>query len=93
MTFRLVLYILAIVFSIAAAGRFATIHNRLARAVLFMTVAWAVNATLLLVMLAWSMLTGEQLPSWRHPALTVNAILIAVAPLALYLFLPSAEDG
>lgn len=88
MTLRVVLYLVAVALSLALAGRFATVPDRLARLLAGMSVAWAVNALILLMLLIHLTATGDADPTWRSPLLTINAVLLAAAPVLLYALFP-----
>ena len=86
-TFRLLLYLAGIVFSMVMAGQLLCIRQRLARLFGAVMIAWAVNCASLLVLL-YVLTTGAEAPPWRDGLLTINAALLAAAPTALYLWFP-----
>jgi len=88
-TFRLLSYLVGIVFSIVMAGQLLSIRQRLARLFGAVMIAWAINCASLLVLL-YILATGAEAPPWRDALLTLNAVLLAAAPTALYFWFPRA---
>lgn len=86
-TVRLLLYLAGMVFSIVMAGQLLSIRQRLARLFGAVMIGWAVNCASLLVLL-YALASGAPTPAWRDAVLTVNAVLLAAAPAALYFWFP-----
>jgi len=82
-TFRTVLYILGAATALALAGQFWGVRNLLSRMLSVTMVVWAINCLymLLLLLMNWS----EQILAFNLELRTVNAGLIGLTPIALYI--------
>lgn len=88
---RLVAYLVAIVASSALIGRLLIVRTRLARALVAVMVAWLLNSIILLSYLLWLLATGDETLPWREWTQTIDALLLAAAPVLLYWFLSREE--
>ena len=81
---RFAAYIASIVASVALVGRLLSARNRLSRLLAVVMAAWFVNSLILLSYLVWWAFTGESSAPWQEATMTVNALLMAGCPLALF---------
>lgn len=84
---RLSCYVVGVVFASGMALQLFRLEHRLARAFGAAMVAWALNAAILGAMLLNFRFTGVVSPAWRGAVLTLNALLLAACPVALYVVL------
>ena len=82
--FRVVFYLLGAIMALALAGMFWATRDQLARMFAGMMVVWAFNSALLLATLL-SLETGLSV-EWRPLAFSVDAIVLGVSPLMLYVY-------
>ncbi len=84
---RLLAYLVAIVASAALVGRLLTVRSALARLMAGMAGAWVLNSLILASYLVWTMITGDLVSPWREWTLSINAVLLAAAPVLLVVYL------
>lgn len=81
--FRIVGYGIGALMALILAGQLLRIKHPLARLMTVAMVAWAVNCVTLLLLLYILTSSGE-FPLWRDLVTTINALLLAAVPAALY---------
>ena len=80
---RIVCYVVGLIMALVLTGQLLRIRHMLARLLAVAMAAWAVNCVTLLVLI-YLLITGEPLPAWRDLLTTINALLLAAIPIALY---------
>ena len=83
---RLLAYLVGMVSAVGVALVLLRTHHGLGKMLAATMGAWAFNCFSFGLMLAGKMLTGETL-AWASPLWTVNALLLAIMPVALYVVL------
>ena len=91
-TLRLGCYVVGIIMAAVMAGQLYRIRNPLARLLAVAMVAWSVNAATLFLLLLFVQMTGAT-PNWRDIITTINALLLAVVPVVLYLWFWRDRNG
>ena len=84
---RLACYVVGIMFASGMAMQLFRLEHRLAKAFGAAMVGWALNTALLGALLLYLQFTGMRFPVWRDVALSLNALLLAACPVALYVVL------
>ena len=86
-------YTVGIAASVALAGQLFANRLKLSHALAGLLLGWALNGVLLLSLLLYQVTTGGDRPGWREAALTLNAVVVGVAPVALWLALNRWGNG
>lgn len=84
---RFVAYLASIVSSVLLAGRLLSSKSNLARLLAALMGAWLLNSLILLSYLLWRTFTGETSAPWQEVTTTLNAVLLALCPAVLYVYL------
>ena len=71
--------------SMVLAGQLLRVRHMLARLLAAAMVAWALNCITLAILL-YLLMSGQPVPEWRDSLTTLNAMLLAFMPIALYLW-------
>ena len=81
--FRLACYLFGMLSGVGVSAVFLRLRSTLARLLGVTMAAWAFNCFAFGIMLAFKMFLGPT-PTWAQQLWTVNALLLAVMPFALY---------
>lgn len=80
---RMVCYTIGLIMAVVLTGQLLRIRHMLARLLAVAMAAWAINCITLFILL-YLLIAGEPIPAWRDLLTTINALLLAAVPLALY---------
>ena len=84
-TARFLLYAVGFAFSLTIALQLFRLRQPLSRMLAAFSLAWTANCAILALLLVEVRMLGAS-PSWGGVILTANAVLLAAAPVALYVW-------